>query len=115
MTSSAREATGPLAQEEESSLPHTLPPMRCVACGQEEPDDGNFCARCGAPLMASNQGTTTFFVPTGGETLTTTPRVSMEDLEAGQAMLVTVRGPTAGRTYVLDGPIVSVGRAPDCD
>ena len=66
--------------------------------------------------MASGDGTTTFFVPTSGdEPAAAQPRVSVAELEAGQAMLVTVRGPTAGRTYVLDGPTVSLGRSPDCD
>ena len=25
--------------------------MRCVKCGQELPDDANFCRRCGSPTI----------------------------------------------------------------
>ena|SRR2546427_13098788 len=90
--------------------------MRCGNCGQEEPEGGNFCARCGTPLMSSVQGTTMFFVPTdGGSAEPPRLRVSMDELQRGQGMLITVRGPGAGRTYVLEGAVVSIGRSAESD
>jgi hypothetical protein len=96
--------------------------MYCTQCGQQLPQDANFCPSCGAP------------VPGGGHDTGQNPPVSTDattgaidhgtfdatidlgelpDLEAGTGMLVVVRGPNAGSRFLLDRDATTIGRHPD--
>jgi pSer/pThr/pTyr-binding forkhead associated (FHA) protein len=94
----------------------------CTQCGQQNPDDAHFCARCGAALAPLAGGvsdsTTTFALPTldpapeeVGEQLATTA----DALPSGSALLVVKRGPNAGSRFLLDADVTTVGRHPDSD
>jgi len=104
----------------------------CTQCGQQNPDDSRFCARCGAPM---NPGR-------GGEqsTVETTSTISLSALEGalegdqpapaessgddsapleglppGSALLVVKRGPNAGSRFLLDADVTTAGRHPESD
>jgi pSer/pThr/pTyr-binding forkhead associated (FHA) protein/ribosomal protein L40E len=105
----------------------------CTQCGHENPDDANFCSRCGArlPTAAADPGT--------GTDSTSTLAIAREEVEreeglredigdlgpadqaavdalpAGSALLVVLRGPNAGSRFLLDTDSVSAGRHPDSD
>jgi len=93
----------------------------CTQCGQQNPDDAHFCARCGAGLTplggGASDSTTTFALPLDGpaeethETVVTTA----DSLPVGSALLVVKRGPNAGSRFLLDADVTTVGRHPDSD
>jgi hypothetical protein len=98
----------------------------CTQCGQQNPDDSKFCARCGSPLAhpasgagASAEQTTTISM-TGidgpeehaGDDLAD---VGVESLPSGTALLVVKRGPNAGSRFLLDKDVTTAGRHPESD
>jgi len=108
----------------------------CTQCGQQNPDDSKFCARCGAPLTipgsASGGGAPGGGGLGGGAEQTST--ISMAGLEAaeeaerelhtevgtdalprGTALLVVKRGPNAGSRFLLDKDVTTAGRHPESD
>jgi hypothetical protein len=103
----------------------------CTQCGQQNPEDARFCARCGAPLTVpggsqpggSQSGgggadqTTTLSMP-GLETTeehADVADVGVESLPTGTALLVVKRGPNAGSRFLLDKDVTTVGRHPESD
>ena len=104
--------------------------MFCTQCGQQNPDDSRFCARCGAPMNPSG----------GGDSVETTSTISLSQLEGalegdapapsepageevgpleglppGSALLVVKRGPNAGSRFLLDAAVTTAGRHPESD
>jgi hypothetical protein len=103
----------------------------CTQCGQQNPDDSRFCARCGAPTGR----------PGSGEGVENTSTISLTGLEGalegsaaaevetadehesgvaealppGSALLVVKRGPNAGSRFLLDADVTTAGRHPDSD
>ena len=104
----------------------------CTQCGQENPDDANFCSRCGARLpTAAEPGTGTDSTSTlaiardeveredgareeAGD-LGPADQAAVDALPTGSALLVVLRGPNAGSRFLLDTDSVSAGRHPDSD
>ena len=105
--------------------------MFCTRCGQQNPEDAEFCARCGTALLRPGGP-----VPEGGADITATSSLSglaaglagaepelenTDDAEAvvglpeGAALLVVRRGPNAGSRFLLDAPTTTAGRHPDSD
>jgi hypothetical protein len=99
----------------------------CTQCGQQNPEDARFCARCGAPLTVPGEPS-----PPGGAEQTTTlsmqgletgeehpagdeAEVGVESLPAGTALLVVKRGPNAGSRFLLDKELTTAGRHPESD
>ena len=100
----------------------------CTQCGQQNPDDSRFCARCGAPLTIPGS-------PAGaGGGAEQTSTISMAGLEAvdeadrelqaevgtdalprGTGLLVVKRGPNAGSRFLLDKDVTTAGRHPESD
>jgi pSer/pThr/pTyr-binding forkhead associated (FHA) protein len=97
----------------------------CTQCGQQNPDDSKFCARCGTPLTVPAGGST----PSADQTTTLTMTgleateehaddladVGIESLPTGSALLVVKRGPNAGSRFLLDKDVTTVGRHPESD
>jgi pSer/pThr/pTyr-binding forkhead associated (FHA) protein len=104
----------------------------CTQCGQQNPDDSRFCARCGAPLSTGGAG--------GDRGVETTSTISLSALEGaleegaapaaesgaddtgptealppGSALLVVKRGPNAGSRFLLDADVTTAGRHPESD
>jgi pSer/pThr/pTyr-binding forkhead associated (FHA) protein len=94
--------------------------MYCTRCGHGNPDNANFCARCGAPLAAASDDTTlTLQVGSSereeGETEADELAVSLDELAPDQGVLVVKRGPNAGSTFLLDKDLTAAGRHPSSD
>ena len=101
--------------------------MFCTQCGQQNPDDSRFCARCGTALTRGGG--------TGPGVTETTSTISLSALEgalasgeqgagadphheeppAGTALLVVKRGPNAGSRVLLDADVTTAGRHPQSD
>ena len=91
--------------------------MFCSQCGEQVPEEANFCPSCGAPVADST-------VPDSSDTTSALevgafdPEHDVDDLpqlEPGTGMLVVVRGPNAGSRFLLDRDRTSIGRHPDSD
>ena len=98
----------------------------CTQCGQQNPEDSRFCARCGAPLTVPGEraGTSTDQTTTLSMAGLETPEehqlgevgdVGVETLPTGTALLVVKRGPNAGSRFLLDKDVTTVGRHPESD
>jgi hypothetical protein len=89
----------------------------CSQCGEQVPEDANFCPACGAHLTASTTGRqedTTAAIEVGA--LDPHHDVGLlPDVEPGTGMLVVVRGPNAGARFLLDRDTTTVGRHPDSE
>ncbi|MDT7547064.1 MAG: hypothetical protein QOE99_3174 [Actinomycetota bacterium] len=105
--------------------------MFCTQCGQQNPDDSRFCARCGAPMNPSGGGdlavetTSTISLSAlegaldGESTAPAEPAAEesgpLEGLPPGSALLVVKRGPNAGSRFLLDADVTTAGRHPESD
>ncbi|MCW2667254.1 MAG: domain containing protein [Frankiales bacterium] len=106
--------------------------MFCTQCGQQNPDDSRFCARCGAAVSrpgqseASIETTSTISLPAlegaleaeaGHPESVDAPseQTSVESLPPGSALLVVKRGPNAGSRFLLDSATTTAGRHPESD
>ena len=101
----------------------------CTQCGQQNPEDARFCARCGAALTVpgdSGGGTgtradeTTTLSMSGLDGAEEHPAgevgdVGVETLPVGTALLVVKRGPNAGSRFLLDKDLTTAGRHPESD
>ncbi len=96
--------------------------MYCTRCGAQNPDDANFCARCGHRMpWAQPQATTSSVEPeallTSGPEAKPPVRATdgeVPELEPGTALLVVVRGPNEGARFLLDRDEIDCGRHPEC-
>ena len=104
--------------------------MFCTQCGQQNPDDSRFCARCGAPMNpaggggASAETTSTISLSAlegalEGEAPPAEPAADdvgpLDGLPPGSALLVVKRGPNAGSRFLLDAEVTTAGRHPESD
>jgi pSer/pThr/pTyr-binding forkhead associated (FHA) protein len=107
-----------------------MPTVFCTRCGQENPEDSRFCARCGnaltrpgEPLERGVETTSTISI-TGIESLDHDENpedpqivtdVAVEGLPMDSALLVVKRGPNAGSRFLLDKDLTTAGRHPESD
>ena len=103
-----------------------MPTVFCTRCGQENPEDSRYCARCGAPLVRpgepvssdtstlSMSGLDALEAAAGDEDMSGAEQVT-EALPAGSALLVVKRGPNAGSRFLLDKDVTTTGRHPESD
>ena len=106
--------------------------MFCTQCGQQNPEDSRFCARCGAPVsgpvsapQVSAETTSTISLSALEGALEAegqpTPEPAAEEhaplegLPPGSALLVVKRGPNAGSRFLLDADVTTAGRHPESD
>ena len=103
--------------------------MFCTNCGQQNPDDSHFCARCGNPLTTpgrTDEGTspaeTTSTIALNAlepehdlEESTAEDTSAIDALPPGSALLVVKRGPNAGSRFLLDKDVTTAGRHPESD
>ncbi len=111
--------------------------MFCTQCGQQNPEDSRFCARCGTALTPS--GSSGGARGAGQVAVDTTSTISLSALEgalegeaaneppqpagesaadalpSGSALLVVKRGPNAGSRFLLDSDVTTAGRHPESD
>jgi hypothetical protein len=102
--------------------------MFCTRCGQQNPADALYCARCGNPLVrpgdpvaegggdaTSTFGLGSFLAGEGADVDDDAALDLVETLPPGTALLVVRRGPNAGSRFLLDADLTSVGRHPESD
>jgi pSer/pThr/pTyr-binding forkhead associated (FHA) protein len=107
----------------------------CTRCGQQNPAEARFCARCGNELLrpgepvspperSAEQTSTLNIAAIGaaleGEASEDAPDVAeagaaVDALPGGSALLVVKRGPNAGSRFLLDSEVTTAGRHPDSD
>lgn len=93
--------------------------MFCTKCGHYNPENGVYCARCGAHLekQESSQGETTEGLP--AVEAETEEEIEIipppEPLEKGNAILVIKKGPDAGMRFTISKSIICIGRHPESD
>jgi pSer/pThr/pTyr-binding forkhead associated (FHA) protein len=107
----------------------------CTQCGQQNPADARFCARCGTALApggesgGSSADTTSALSAAAleralaGEATGATPepaghapeQAHADGLPSGTGLLVVKRGPNAGSRFLLDADVTTAGRHPDSD
>ena len=102
----------------------------CTECGHENPPSAKFCSQCGHRLVGADSfggpggehsdatSTVTFgAVEDTGENsaLSAEDAAALDGLPAGSALLVVLRGPSAGSRFLLDTDEVTAGRHPDSD
>ena len=109
--------------------------MFCTQCGQQNPDDSRFCARCGAAVASPAASSGSSSGPGSSAASDTTSTISLSAIEgalssgegtapdpvldetpaAGTALLVVKRGPNAGSRFLLDADVTTAGRHPESD
>ncbi|MDP9434810.1 MAG: zinc-ribbon and FHA domain-containing protein [Actinomycetota bacterium] len=108
--------------------------MFCTQCGQQNPDDSRFCARCGTALSrpgggAGTPGDSTSTIAlsalesvldgetgaSGSDALEAPHESTAETVPPGSALLVVKRGPNAGSRFLLDSVSTTAGRHPESD
>ncbi len=97
----------------------------CTECGHENPAEAKFCSQCGHRLVATERRTeSTTTIRFGGpdraeidadNALSPGDEAAVDALPRGSALLVVLRGPSAGSRFLLDTPEVTAGRHPDSD
>jgi len=88
----------------------------CNNCGHRNPEGVNFCSSCGAALQTSTMTTVAFMpVEPSGELGEDEVGVVPVELASGTGVLVVKRGPDTGARYLLDKPVIGVGRHPESD
>lgn len=98
--------------------------MYCTRCGQQNPGDSRFCARCGTALVPVEESaqpdeaaaTTTMqfgVAEEHGDSGLDVEATSPADVPDGGALLVVRRGPNAGSRFVLDEGTTAAGRSED--
>ncbi|MFT3874955.1 MAG: FHA domain-containing protein [Propioniciclava sp.] len=92
--------------------------LTCPSCGHQFAGDVNFCSQCGAALR-SGTGDTTRVIPVpalDSVSERTDPDLpALRDVPPGASVLMVVRGPNEGATFLLDQESVSAGRHPQSD
>ena len=96
--------------------------MFCTRCGQQNPPDSHFCARCGSPLTrvagespAEQTSTIAIQALEEHDEEHAEEAAAVEGLPAGSALLVVKRGPNAGSRFLLDKDVTTAGRHPESD
>lgn len=107
--------------------------MFCTQCGQQNPADARFCARCGTaltpagdPAGASADTTSALSAAalqraldggagTAAEEAPAAEPAVADGLPSGTGLLVVRRGPNAGSRFLLDADVTTAGRHPDSD
>ena len=87
----------------------------CNRCGHRNPQNANFCSSCGAALGGRGEDHTLTLEPTEVGDATEEVSVTLDEIPAGDGLLLVKRGPGAGSRFLLDADCTSAGRHPDSD
>ncbi|HVM57359.1 MAG TPA: FHA domain-containing protein [Gaiellaceae bacterium] len=84
----------------------------CPACGFQNPEAANYCAKCGALLVREegDETTQTFSAEDADEVLGTLDDLGVE----GPALVVRSGGGRGGESFVPQDERTTIGRSPDC-
>ena len=83
----------------------------CPECGFQNPESANFCSKCGARLIAPDEGESTMtFTPEEGDEV----HEALGDIGVkGPALVVRSGGGRTGETFHLDDERTTIGRSPE--
>jgi pSer/pThr/pTyr-binding forkhead associated (FHA) protein len=85
----------------------------CPECGFQNPESANFCARCGAALVAEQPSDATqTFTP---DQLEDTGAGLEAIVPEGPALVVRSGGGRSGEVFKPAGDATVIGRSPECD
>lgn len=86
----------------------------CPACGFQNPETSNYCAKCGSLLVLDEPGdpTLTLFVDEAEREAHAGPAPTHH---GGPALVVRSGGGRTGESFNLAGERLTIGRSPDCD
>ena len=84
----------------------------CPECGYNNPESSRFCAKCGAALVAPEEGelTETFAIGESSDALDTLDDLGLD----GVVLVVRSGGGRAGETFALAESPTVIGRSPEC-
>jgi len=84
----------------------------CPECGYNNPESARFCAKCGAALVAPDEGESTeaFTPPETADNLDTLDDLGLH----GAALVVRSGGGRAGESFPLVESPTTIGRSPEC-
>jgi hypothetical protein len=84
----------------------------CPECGYNNLESAHYCAKCGAALVAPDEGemTESFAPPESDESFDTLDDLGLH----GAALIVRSGGGRAGETFQLDAEPTTIGRSPEC-
>ena len=85
----------------------------CPKCGTQNPEDANFCSRCGGRLVLRDLSETTVtYAPTAADEA---GAVSRAGSAAGRAplLLIMAGGGREGEQILLEDDLLTIGRSPD--
>jgi hypothetical protein len=84
----------------------------CPECGYNNPESARYCAKCGAALVASEEGeqTEAFAIAESGDSLDTLGDLGLQ----GAVLVVRSGGGRAGETFAFNESPTVIGRSPDC-
>src|ERR671930_888542 len=77
--------------------------MKCIACGNTNPDDGVFCVQCGKPLKDDSSTTVAISVGAASSSVTEPPVTDGED--GGRTISSDTRDDVDTRSAIVDGTI----------
>ncbi len=92
-----------------------MPDVFCNNCGHKNPLGANFCSSCGEPLEREVGERTTVSFAVETETADEDVSFDLDDIPAGNALLVVRRGPTAGSRLAVTKGLTTIGRHPESD
>jgi len=84
----------------------------CPECGYNNPESARFCAKCGASLIAVEEGeqTQTFAIGDPSDSMDTLDGLGLH----GVVLVVRSGGGRAGETFALSESPMVIGRSPEC-
>ena len=84
----------------------------CPECGYNNPESARFCAKCGASLVAAEEGehTETFAIGEPSDSLDTLDDLGLH----GVVLVVRSGGGRSGETFALAESPTVIGRSPEC-
>mgnify|MGYP006269981901 CR=1 FL=1 len=87
----------------------------CPACGYQNPETSNYCAKCGSLLVVDEPGdpTLTLFVEEGEREAAAAAAAPAH--HGGPALVVRSGGGRTGESFPLASARLTIGRSPDCD
>ncbi|MCL5734775.1 MAG: FHA domain-containing protein [Actinobacteria bacterium] len=88
---------------------------KCPKCSVQNPDDSNFCRRCGTKLPGGDQADTTITYAPADRVDLDEGFLPQELLHSGSGLLIRAGGGREGEVIPLTGDVVTIGRSPHSD
>lgn len=85
----------------------------CAKCGMQNPEDANFCSRCGSRLVQSDLSETTVtYAPTSNDEIGSTVGHG-SSVTLAPTLLISAGGGREGERVPLENDLLTIGRSPE--